>query len=103
VVSLADAYAASDAVVLASTSEGFGNAAIESAIYERPLAIGRYPVSVELRRYGFSWFDPNDPGPLARYLAAPDPFVTERNVLVARMRFSAVELPQLLQRLLTAR
>lgn len=102
-VTLADAYAASDAVVLPSTSEGFGNATIESAIHDRPLAVGSFPVSLELRRYGFSWFEARESAPLARYLAEPDPFVGERNRLVARMRFSADELSEVLGPLLTAR
>lgn len=93
-VTLADAYAASDAVVLASTWEGFGNAAIESAAYRRPFAIGPYPVGTELRRYGFSWYDWHNVGALDRYLADPDPFVVDRNEKVARMRFSSSDLAQ---------
>jgi glycosyltransferase involved in cell wall biosynthesis len=102
-VTLADAYAASDAVVLPSTWEGFGNAAIEAAIHLRPFSVGAYPVATELRRYGFSWFDAHDPAPLARHLATPDPFVVERNEQVARVRFSADELPETLTDLLTPR
>ncbi|MGO9560675.1 MAG: hypothetical protein ACLPQS_05045 [Acidimicrobiales bacterium] len=97
-VTLADAYAASDAVVLASTWEGFGNASIESAAYRRPFAIGPYPVGTELRRYGFSWFDWRNSAALDRYLADPDPFVVDRNERVARMRFSSSDLAQQLLR-----
>jgi glycosyltransferase involved in cell wall biosynthesis len=100
-VSLADAYAAADAVVLPSTWEGFGNATIEAAFAERPIAVGGYPVAAELRRYGFSWFDCRDPAPLARQLADPNAFVIERNVLVARVRFSADDLADRLIPLLT--
>jgi hypothetical protein len=102
-ISLADAYAASDAVVLASTWEGFGNAAIESAIYRRPFAIGPYPVGAELRRYGFSWYEWHSPAPLARYLAEPDPFVIDRNRYVARLRFSSDQLLEHLLDLFTVR
>ncbi len=102
-VTLADAYAASDAVVLPSAWEGFGNAAIESALYRRAFAAGSYPVASELRRYGFSWFDPRDAAPLARFLASPDPLVLDRNEQVARLRFSSEQLPQRLMEILTGR
>ncbi len=102
-VKLADAYAASDAVVLPSTWEGFGNAAIESALHRRVFAAGSYPVASELRRYGFSWFDAREAVPLARYLGSPDPAVLDRNEQVARLRFSSEQLPQRLMEILTAR
>ena len=99
-VAIADAYAACDAVVLPSTWEGFGNPSIESALYRKPLAIGSYPVAAELRRYGFSWFDPGSPLPLARFLADPDAAVLDRNEHVAHVRFSSEELPGRLRRIL---
>jgi hypothetical protein len=101
-IQIDDAYAASDAVVLPSTWEGFGNPSMESALHRRALAIGNYPVSLELRRYGFSWFDPTDPAPLARFLGDPDPAVLDRNQYVARLRFSSEELPGRLAELLDA-
>ncbi len=100
---VAEAYAACDIVVLPSTFEGFGNPAIESALYRRPLAIGSYPVAAELRRYGFSWFDAADPAPAARWLASPDPNLLDRNQRVARMRFSTANLTEKLGDLVTSR
>jgi len=58
---MTDAYAAADAVVLSSTWEGFGMPLIESALAERPLAVGNYPVAVEVARLGFRWFPVDDP------------------------------------------
>ncbi len=55
---IADVYAASDVVVLSSTWEGFGNAAIESVAYRRPLA--RRAVPGDARRSsgaGCGYFD----------------------------------------------
>lgn len=96
-----DAYAACDAVVLPSTWEGFGNPALESAVRRRPLALAPYPVSFELRRFGFSWFDSGDPEPLRRFLELPDEAVLDRNQYVARLRFSTDDLPEVLCALLT--
>ncbi len=100
-LSIEDAYAACDAVVLPSTWEGFGNPAIESALHRRPLAISDYPVAFELRRYGFSWFDVRQPARLARFLQAPDEVLLDRNQYVARTRFSTDDLPAVLRELLT--
>jgi glycosyltransferase involved in cell wall biosynthesis len=98
----ADLYAASDAVVLPSTWEGFGNPAIESAIHCRPLAIGDYPVAHELATFGFRWFPAGDPDALGLFLAEPDDSLIDNNRAVARRHFSLdrlrVELRELLER-----
>jgi glycosyltransferase involved in cell wall biosynthesis len=92
-ISVADAYAACDAVVLPSTWEGFGNPSVESATYRRPLAIGPYPVAAELATFGFRWFDSDDPGPLAAWLERPDEGLLAHNAEVAATHFNQADLP----------
>ncbi len=90
---IADAYAACDAVLLPSTWEGFGNPSVESATYRRPLAIGPYPVAAELAVFGFRWFDAADPVPLARWLRHPDAALLEHNRRIATEHFNVADLP----------
>jgi glycosyltransferase involved in cell wall biosynthesis len=89
----ADAYAASDVVLLPSTWEGFGNPAVESAIHRRPLVIGPYPVASELAAFGFQWFGLDDADALARWLARPNPALLAHNWAVADAHFSLRDLP----------
>ncbi len=99
-VSLADAYAASDAVTLPSTWEGFGNATIEAAVHRRPLAVGDYPVAREIAAFGFRWFPSRDAGPLAAWLDHPDPALHDSNLAIARRHFSLAAVQRRLARLL---
>jgi glycosyltransferase involved in cell wall biosynthesis len=98
--SIADAYAACDAVLLPSLWEGFGNPSVESATYRRPLAIGPYPVAAELKAFGFEWFDAADPAPLARWLERPDERLLTHNQHVAAQHFNLADLPDHLSRVL---
>lgn len=91
--SIADAYAACDAVLLPSLWEGFGNPSVESATYRRPLAIGPYPVAAELAAFGFQWFDAADPVPLGRWLRQPDARLIAHNHQVAADHFNLADLP----------
>jgi glycosyltransferase involved in cell wall biosynthesis len=97
----ADAYAASDLVVLPSTWEGFGNPTIESIAARRPLAAFAYPVLSEILTTGVRLFSVNDPAVVARFLREPDE-VRQRyfdvNLQRARLGYSLADLPADLER-----
>ena len=99
---IAEAYAACDVVVLPSTWEGFGNPALESATYRRPLAIGPYPVARELAAFGFRWFDSAVPGPLDEWLDRPDSTLLAHNHQVAATSFNVADLPSRLAAVLAS-
>ena len=99
-VTIADAYAACDVVVLPSWWEGFGNPAVESAVVRRPLAIGPYPVGRELARFGFRWFAHDDPAAIRSWLAERDPGLLDHNAEVADAHFALRSLPDQLASLL---
>ncbi len=92
--SIADAYAACDAVLLPSLWEGFGNPSVESATYRRPLAIGPYPVASELAAFGFEWFDAREPAALGAWLRQPDARLIDHNLQVAAAHFNLADLPE---------
>jgi glycosyltransferase involved in cell wall biosynthesis len=88
-ITVADGYAACDAVVFPSTWEGFGNPPIEAAIHRRPVAVGRYPIADEIRSLGFRWLPTDDPTPLASVLRdGADPRDLAQNRELARVHFS---------------
>lgn len=99
-LTVADAYAACDAVVFPSSWEGFGNPVLESALYRRPLAVSRYPVAEELATFGFRWFPTDDPAPLDSWLRRPAPFLLDHNQSRARSLFSIYDLPRRIRALL---
>jgi glycosyltransferase involved in cell wall biosynthesis len=91
-LTIADAYAAADAVVLPSTWEGFGMPLIESSFAERPLAVGDYPVALEVAQLGFRWFPIDDPEPVRRFLADPDDDLLAANRRLAMRHFGPAAL-----------
>ncbi|HEV8116253.1 MAG TPA: hypothetical protein VGP53_08450, partial [Acidimicrobiales bacterium] len=79
-LTMADAYAAADAVVLPSTWEGFGLPLLDAAVARRPLAVRRYPVAADLERaHGFAWLAVDDAVGLHSALERPDEEALDRN------------------------
>ena len=97
---MADAYASCDAVLFPSRWEGFGQPLLEAAVHRRPIAVARYPVAEELRRFGFRWFPTDDPEPLRTFLEDPDESVHDVNEAIVREHFSLARLRDDLARLL---
>ncbi len=90
---MADVYAASDVVVLSSTWEGFGNAAIESVAFRRPLARRSYPVMAEIERRGLRFFDLDAVDELRAFVEVPDQALLDANVTAAREAYDLSLLP----------
>lgn len=86
--SVADIYAAADAVVFTSTWEGFGNPPVEAAVHGRAAIVSHYPVAAELRALGFDWFDPDDLDPLRAHLASGDAELIEHNRRIVERHLS---------------
>ena len=102
-LSMPDAYAAADAVVLPSTWEGFGLPLLEAAVARRPLAVRRYPVAADLERaHGFRWLAVDDGPGLRRAIDQPDPAALDRNEAIVRDCFDVHALPARLAALLGA-
>ena len=90
---IADVYAAADLIVLSSSWEGFGNAALESVAHRRPLARRRYPVMTEIEANGLRYFDLEALDELRAFLAHPDDELLEANLAAARAAYDIALLP----------
>jgi hypothetical protein len=99
-LSMSDAYAGADLVVMSSTWEGFGNPVLESVTHRRPLALNPYPVAREIAARGFSFFDLGDAAGIDEFLVRPDEGMYEKNLTVAREHFNLADLPSRLRRVL---
>jgi len=91
--SVADAYAAADAVVFPSTVEGFGNPIVEAALARRPLVVGSVGLHREHYDAGLQMFTVGNPEGVAAWLADPEPFFLERNREAAIAAYSLTTLP----------
>lgn len=100
-VTMSDAYAAADLVVMSSTWEGFGNPVLESVTHRRPLALHPYPVAREIAAFGFDFFDLADVGAIDEFIERPDEGLLDANLKVARQHFDIAGLPARLHALLT--
>lgn len=97
----ADAYAACDVVMLPSTWERFGDAAIESVVARRPCVVGTFPVLGEIEACGLRFFALDEPAELVKYLARPSERFLDVNLRRARLSFSITDLPWRIDEALT--
>ncbi len=100
-LSIHDAYAASDCVVVPSTWEGFGNPVLESVTHRRPLALNHYPVAQELLDFGFVFYELSDLAGLRAAMAVANEEERAHNLAIARQHFNIDDLPAELEALLT--
>lgn len=98
--SLADLYAACDAVLFPSDFEGFGNPPIEAAIHRRPAVVGHWPASDELRELGFVWFGVDQVAELSKWLEHPDEQLLDHNARLAAEHLSIGSMTESLRELL---
>jgi len=101
-LSVHDAYAAADLVVMPSTWEGFGNPVLESVTHRRPLALNPYPVAREIMAFGFKFFELTDVRSIDQFLSRPDEGLYEHNLGVARKNFNVDDLPERLAAILAS-
>ncbi len=99
--SMADAYAACDVVLLPSTWERFGDAAIESVIARRPCVVGAFAVLGEIEACGLRFFALDEPAELVKFLARPSERFLDVNLRRARLSFSITDLPWRIDEALT--
>lgn len=99
-IEVKQAYQLADCVILPSIWEGFGNPAIESALFKKPLVIGPYPVAKELEEFGFKWFKLDQVSQLKEFLNYPDLDLLEQNFMVAYQHFGIHRLEKDLKNLL---
>jgi mannosylglucosylglycerate synthase len=92
-LSMSDAYAAADLVVMPSTWEGFGNPVLESVTHRKPLALNFYPVAREISAFGFDFFDLHDVAGIDAFLQRPDEGMYDSNLAIARRDFNLADLP----------
>lgn len=93
-LSIHDAYAAADLVVMPSTWEGFGNPVLESVTHQRPLALNPYPVAREITSFGFKFFDLEELDAIKGFLDHPDDTLFDHNLAIARKNFNVKDLPE---------
>jgi glycosyltransferase involved in cell wall biosynthesis len=91
-VTMADAYAGCDLVVMPSTWEGFGNPVLESVTHRRVLALNPYPVAREILSFGFTFFDLSDMASLQQFIEHPDEEIFDANLEIARRHFNLDDL-----------
>ncbi len=99
-VTMDDAYAGADLVVMPSTWEGFGNPVLESVTHRRALALNHYPVALEILSFGFKFFELSDVERLKRFLKDPDEELFDANLEIARRYFNLNDLAGRLRQVL---